>query len=66
MAMEEAMLAEDGILDSHLGTEQITEGAGSYADQECCHQDQVILISSTLCCLRFMTAYENVYKFSSA
>ncbi|XP_061372884.1 histone-lysine N-methyltransferase ATX3-like, partial [Gastrolobium bilobum] len=43
MAMEEAMLAEDGILDSHLGAEQITdvqahssgltEYAGSYVDQ---------------------------------
>ncbi|TKY61766.1 Histone-lysine N-methyltransferase ATX3 [Spatholobus suberectus] len=34
MALEEAMLAEDGILDSHLGAEQIMEGADSCVDQD--------------------------------
>lgn len=51
MALEEALLAEDGILDSHLGVEQITnveahpsgftEVTGSYDDQEDNCQDQV-------------------------
>ncbi|KAJ1414709.1 Zinc finger, PHD-type [Sesbania bispinosa] len=41
MAMEEAMLAEDGILDTHLGAEQIMDGAaGSCVDQEYSYQNQ--------------------------
>lgn len=66
MAIEEAMLAEDGILDPHLGPEQILEGAGSRADQEFYCQDQVILISFTLCYVSaYDTHYERTYKFSS-
>ena len=52
------MLAEDGILDIHLGPEQISdveanpsgymEGTGSYVELDNYHQDQVILISSIL------------------
>ncbi|KAF7826177.1 histone-lysine N-methyltransferase ATX3 [Senna tora] len=50
MALEEAMLAEDGLLDSHLGAEQITnvdehpnefvEATSSYVDQDYYSQDQ--------------------------
>nr|KYP50996.1 Histone-lysine N-methyltransferase ATX3 [Cajanus cajan] len=42
-ALEEAMLAEEGILDSHLGAEQIMEGADSCVGhdyQEHSYQDQ--------------------------
>ena len=51
MALEEALLAEDGILDSHLGTDQIinveappsgfVEATESYFDQQFYSQDQV-------------------------
>ncbi|KAK7338057.1 hypothetical protein VNO77_18654 [Canavalia gladiata] len=40
MAIEEAMLAEDGILDSYLGAEQNMEGQDSCVDQEHYSQDQ--------------------------
>ncbi|KAG4938058.1 hypothetical protein JHK86_044199 [Glycine max] len=51
MALEEAMLAEDGVLESHLGRrEEVThanahpdglmEATGSYVDEECYGQDQ--------------------------
>ncbi|KAK7285790.1 hypothetical protein RJT34_20571 [Clitoria ternatea] len=40
MAIEEAMLAEDGILDSQLGAEQIMDGVDSCVDQECCDRDK--------------------------
>ncbi|RDX76501.1 Histone-lysine N-methyltransferase ATX3, partial [Mucuna pruriens] len=52
MALEEAMLAEDGVLESHLGGEEVTdveahpdelmEATGSYVDEEYCGQDQWI------------------------
>lgn len=55
MALEEALLAEDGFLDSHLGAEQVTnveahssgfiEAASSYVDQKYYSQDQVGLTS---------------------
>ncbi|KAG4950917.1 hypothetical protein JHK85_044784 [Glycine max] len=52
MALEEAMLAEDGVLESHLGRrEEVThanahpdglmEATGSYVDEECYGQDQL-------------------------
>ncbi|TKY64081.1 Histone-lysine N-methyltransferase ATX3 [Spatholobus suberectus] len=50
MALEEAMLAEDGVLESHLGGEEVAdvehrrdglmEAMGSYVDQEYYGQDQ--------------------------
>ncbi|KAL3008864.1 hypothetical protein AAZX31_07G054300 [Glycine max] len=55
MALEEAMLAEDGVLESHLGREELTgvdahpdglmEATVSYVDGECYGQDQ-----DTRCC----------------
>jgi hypothetical protein len=46
--MEEAALAEDGILDPHFVANQVVEDAGSCADQEYHCQDQVISIFSTV------------------
>ena len=43
-AMEEAMLADNGILDPHYRAEQIVEGATSCAEQEYHCQGQVIFI----------------------
>jgi hypothetical protein len=43
-AMEEALLADNGILDPHYRAEQIVEGATSCAEQEYHCQGQVILI----------------------
>jgi len=42
--MEEAMLADNGILDPHYRAEQIVEGATSCAEQEYHCQGQVIFI----------------------
>ena len=54
MALEEAMLAEDGILNSQLGAEEVTnvnahpdglvDSTASYVDQEYYCQDQVRLL----------------------
>ena len=60
MALEEAMLAEDGgVLESHLGREELTgvdahpdglmEATVSYVDGECYGQDQVRLVFYILC-----------------
>ncbi|KAE9605740.1 putative histone-lysine N-methyltransferase transcription regulator PHD family [Lupinus albus] len=50
MALEEAMLAQDGLLDSQLGVEEVTnvkaysdglkQATGSYVDHECYYQGQ--------------------------
>jgi len=61
MALEEAMLAEDGVLESHLGRrEEVThadahpdglmEATGSYVDEECYGQDQVRLVFLFMFC----------------
>lgn len=60
MALEEAMLAEDGVLESHLGREELTgvdahpdglmEATGSYVDEECYGQDQVRLVFLFMFC----------------
>lgn len=59
MALEEAMLAENGILESQLGAEDVTdvkahpyelmEATGSCADQEYYCQDQVRFFFFILC-----------------
>jgi hypothetical protein len=49
-AMEEAVLAEDGILDPHFVADQVVEDAGSCADQKYHCQEQVISIFSTVLC----------------
>lgn len=53
------MLAEDGVLESHLGREELTgvdahpdglmEATVSYVDGECYGQDQVRLVFYILC-----------------
>jgi len=59
-AMEEAMLAEDGILDLHLEAEQNMVGADSRVDHRFSYQDQVILYLSPLYCVK------NIYKLHSS
>lgn len=59
MALEEARLAEDGVLESHLGGEGVTdveahpdglmEVTGSYVEEEYYEQDQVKLVFLILC-----------------
>jgi len=53
--MEEAMLAEDGILDLHLEAEQNMVGADSQVDHSYSYQGQVILYLSLSIALRLIT-----------
>lgn len=61
-AMEEAMLANNDILDPHSRAQQNVEGEGSFAGQEYHCQDQVILILSTVLRIIF-TKMLGIYKF---
>lgn len=53
-AMEEAILANNDILDPHFRAQQNVEGEGSCASQEYHYQDQVILIFFPLCITHYL------------
>lgn len=66
-AMEEAMLAEDGILDLHLEAEQNLVAADSPVDRRHSYKDQVVLYLSL--CIAYDHAYtndESIYKLHLA